>query len=411
MNSNKGWYVTLAGTGINLALGVLYSWSVIAKVLSLPVNQGGWGWSAQQASLPYSVAVGVFAIMMVFAGRAQDKLGPRIVASLGGALTGIGMIISGFAHADSLWLMIVGFGVLAGSGIGLGYASATPAAVKWFHPSKKGLITGIVVSGFGLASIYIAPTTQALLDSFKVNNTFFILGGFFLVVTVLLSQMLVNPPADYCLPEVATTAVKKNAPVQGKREYDWHEMLKTPQFYLLWVMYALASFAGLMIIGHMAKIAAAQLPGTELGFLLVAVLAIGNAGGRIIAGYMSDRLGRKTTMLIVFLFQAAMMLILAQANTMLLLVIIATFIGFNYGANLTLFPSATTDWFGTKNFGVNYGLVFTAWGVGGVFGAQVAGRIVDATGSYNQAFLVAAGLLILAAGLTFLAKAPKEVAT
>lgn len=402
-SSKKGWIVTFAGMGINLALGVLYSWSIISKSLQDP--KVGWGWSSQQASLPYSIACGVFAIMMVFAGRAQDKFGPRLIASIGGALTGMGLIIASFATKADIFLMIAGFGILAGTGIGLGYAAATPAAIKWFPPAKKGLISGIVVSGFGLASVYIAPTTQGLLGAFGINRTFLILGIAFFTVTIILSQLLVNPPADFVPASDSTTEAK--SVISKKYEFDWHEMLKTPQFYLIWLMYAFASFAGLMIIGHLAKIATAQLPGVELGFILVAILAIGNAGGRVVAGSLSDKLGRTRTMLIVFVFQAVLMMTLASATNVPVLVIVAALIGFNYGANLALFPSITADYFGTKNLGVNYGLVFTAWGIGGVFGGLVAGRIVDATGSYNTAFTVAAVLCIVAAALTFPTKAPK----
>ncbi|MFZ5641588.1 MAG: L-lactate MFS transporter [Bacillota bacterium] len=403
--SNKGWIVTFAGTGINLALGVLYAWSVISKALTKE-----WGWSASMASLPYAVACGVFAIAMVFAGRAQDKLGPKIVASVGGALTGIGMIVASFATKDSNLLMIIGFGILAGTGIGLGYASATPPAVKWFPPQKKGLITGIVVSGFGLASVYIAPTTNALLKNAGINSTFMYLGIAFFIVSVLLSQFLINPPAGYVpagMPAATTASGKSSV---KKHDYDWHEMMKTPQFYLLWIMYAFASFAGLMIIGHMAKIAAKQLPNAAaLGFILVAVLAIGNASGRIVAGIVSDKLGRTRTMMLVFLSQAAVMALFAKFTSAPLLLFGALAVGFNYGANLSLFPSTTADYFGTKNLGVNYGLVFTAWGVGGVFGSQVAAKIVDATTSYNMAFTVAAVLCVAAAGISFLTKAPKTI--
>lgn len=403
-NSSKGWVVTLAGTGINLALGVLYAWSVISKSLTKE-----WGWSATQASTPYAVACGVFAIMMVFAGRAQDKFGPRIVAALGGALTGIGLILASFASQDDSLLMVIGFGILAGSGIGLGYASATPPAVKWFPPAKKGLITGIVVSGFGLASVYISPLTKSLIASSGINKTFMILGIAFFIVSVLLAQLLQNPPAGYVAAGTPAPAASAAASAK-KNDYEWSEMMRTPQFYLLWIMFAFASFAGLMIIGHMAKIAAMQLPGKDLGFILVAILAIGNAGGRIMAGVVSDKLGRTKTMLLVFLFQATVMVLLAKAVTPALLVIGALAVGFNYGANLSLFPSVTYDYFGTKNGGVNYGLVFTAWGVGGVFGSMVAGKIVDATKSYDQAFIVAAVLCVAAAAITFVTKAPKSVA-
>lgn len=395
----RGWIVTLAGLGINLALGVLYSWSMIAKSLT-----ADWGWSAGQASLPYAMACGVFALSMVFAGRAQDRLGPRIVATIGGALVGVGMVVASFAAQARPIPVVIGFGLLAGTGIGLGYAAATPAAVKWFPPARKGLITGLVVAGFGLASVYIAPLTEWLLSAYGIALTFRILGAGFLVVTVGLAQLLSNPPANHVPAGSAPAAVAGSGEVL--RDYEWREMVRTRQFALLWVMYAFAAFAGLMIIGHMAKIAALQMPGTSLGFLLVAVLAVGNASGRVAAGWASDRIGTTRTMLVVFVAQAAMMGLLSIAASPAMLVPVAAFVGFSYGANLALFPSTTAGYFGTKNMGVNYGLVFTAWGVGGVFGSMTAGTIVDSTQSYALAYAVAAGLCLIAAGLTFATKPP-----
>lgn len=400
----RGWVVTLAGLGINLALGVLYSWSIIGKALSAE-----WGWSAGQTSLPYATAVGVFAIAMVFAGRAQDRFGPRIVATIGGVLTGMGLIVASFASADNALPLVLGFGLLAGSGIGLGYASATPAAVKWFPPARKGLITGLVVSGFGLASVYIAPMTTSLLHTYGIETTLRLLGIVFLVAVVAFAQLLVNPPTGYVPATPLTTASSANSK-PARPELDWREMVRTKQFVLLWFMYAFSAFAGLMIIGHMAKIAVAQLPGIDLGFGLVAVLAIGNASGRIAAGMASDRLGETRTMFFVFVAQAAMMATIAFAKTPLSLIPVAAGIGFCYGANLSLFPSATAGFFGTKHLGVNYGLVFTAWGVGGVFGSMTAGTIVDSTGSYAVAYGVAAVLCLLAAGTTFITKAPDPLA-
>ncbi|MEI7813938.1 MAG: OFA family MFS transporter [Coriobacteriia bacterium] len=408
----RGWVVAFAGLGINLALGVLYSWSVIAKVLSKSVAEGGWGWSAGQASLPYAVCVGVFAVSMVFAGRAQDRLGPRLVASVGGALCGIGMIIASFGTASNIFPISLGFGVLTGIGIGLGYAAATPAAVKWFPSQRKGLVTGIVVAGFALASVYIAPLTKVLLESYGVPGSFRFLGVMFLIVTVGLAQLLVNPPTNY-VPAGSRPAEVVSATDSTRvaaDEYDWRQMLRTPQFALLWLMFACSAFAGLMIIGHMAKIAALQMSGLDLGFLLVAVLAIGNALGRVVAGIVSDKIGGVRTMLIVFVAQAAMMGVLAFSHTVATLVPVAAAVGFCYGANLSLFPSTTAGFFGTKNLGVNYGLVFTAWGVGGVFGSMTAGSIVDSAGSYGVAYAIAAGLCVLAAGLTFATKPPTPLA-
>jgi len=400
--SARGWIVTMAGLGINLALGVLYAWSVIAKSLT-----ADWGWSAGKASVPYAVACGVFAVSMVFAGRAQDRFGPRIVATLGGAFTGLGMIVASFGSSGSAAPIVLGFGIMTGTGIGLGYAAATPAAVKWFPAARKGLITGLVVSGFGLASVYIAPLTQWLLGEYGIAETFRVLGVGFLVTTVALAQLLANPPAGY-VPAAVKVREQHEATraLHASRDYDWREMVRTKQFALLWLMYAFAAFAGLMIIGHMAKIAAIQMPDLTLGFLLVAVLAIGNASGRVVAGVVSDRIGGIRTMLVVFVMQAALMGLLAISSAPAMLVPVAAFVGFAYGANLALFPSTTQGFFGTKNYGVNYGLVFTAWGAGGVFGSMTAGSIVDSTGSYAIAYAVAAGLCLAAAGLTFAVKPP-----
>lgn len=402
----RGWMVALAGLGINLALGVLYSWSVIAKTLSKPVAEHGWGWTSGAASLPYAIGVGVFAISMVFAGRAQDRFGPRIVATIGGALCGLGMIVASFATPAFPLPITLGFGVLTGLGIGLGYAAATPAAVKWFPSRMKGLITGIVVAGFGLASVYIAPLTTWLLAVQGVPGTFRLLGIGFLVATVACAQLLVNPPAGYVPAQRAESGAASVA-ARPAADLTWREMVRTPQFALLWFMYAFSAFAGLMIIGHMAKIAAAQLTSIDLGFLLVAVLAVGNAAGRVVAGVVADRIGGTKTMFVVFATQAAMMGLLPLAHTTASLVPVAALIGFCYGANLSLFPSTTAEYFGTKNLGVNYGLVFTAWGVGGVFGSMTAGTIVDSTGSYGVAYAIAAGLCVIASLLTFATNPPE----
>lgn len=411
--NRRGWLVVLAGLGINLALGVLYAWSVVAKQLTLPTAEGGWGWTSGEASIPYAVACGVFALSMVFAGRAQDKFGPRIVAMLGGALVGIGMFVASLATPESSTPIVLGFGVMTGLGIGLGYASVTPPAVKWFAPSRRGLITGIVVGGFGLASVYIAPLTTWLLSEYAVDGTFRVLGIAFFVSTIALAMLLKNPPAGYvpdgvvpAAPAVGgTTAV---APAAAKPDYDWREMVKTPQFYLLWAMYALSAFAGLMIIGHAAKIAAAQLDGVNLGFVLVAILAIGNATGRIVWGTVADKVGGLRAMLFIFLGQILAMGALWMSGSVVTLLASAAAIGFLYGGNLSVFPSVTSLFFGTKHMGVNYGLVFTAWGVGGVFGSMAAGAIVDSTGTYAVAYAIAAALSLGAAGLSLITREPKH---
>ena len=468
--------VVLAGLGINLCLGVLYTWSMFTSALT-----NKWAWSAGQALTPYAIALGMFALMMVFAGRLQDRIGPRIAATIGGVLVGAGMIISSFAPkpdgaavatftalkplADKAaaaaakgltvasweatskpafeaakavltpqvgsalpWLAI-GFGILTGAGIGFAYAAATPAAVKWFAPTKKGLISGTVVAGFGLASVYTAPLTGNLLATAGVNTTFLYLGIGFLVAIILFAQLLRNPPAGF-VPAPDTRSHQAAAIAKGPgRDYTWQEMVRTPQFYVMWLMYAIAAGAGLMVVGIVAKYAlgvesiAGQMTLITEGFkgggldwvskagatfTIVMALALGNGVGRPISGIVSDRIGRTRTMMIVFIAQALLLVAVASVQDFTLLLLLAAGIGFMYGSNLTLFPSMTYDCFGTKCAGVNYGLVFTAWGAGGVLGSIGAGFAVDVFGSFQIAFYVAAALLVVAAILAAFFKAPIE---
>jgi OFA family oxalate/formate antiporter-like MFS transporter len=400
---NRGWLVTFSGTGLNLALGVLYSWSVFGKQLTDALDKGGFGWTKTQAALPYTIAIAFFAGMMVPAGRLQDKFGPRIVATIGAILTGLGLIVAGFAAPGNMAPIIIGFGVLAGTGIGLGYASATPAAVKWFPPAKKGLITGIVVSGFGLASVYIAPLSRYLLGRYGVNSSFIILGVAFAIATVIICQFIRNPET------AAVSVASQGQTSQVKVDYTWREMMKTRTFYLLWIEYVCGAMAGLMIIGHLARIVAVQSNNViQTGFLFVALLAIFNAGGRLVAGVMSDYIGRMKTILLVFISQAIIMFLFGRFSTITAFVVGSAVVGFSYGSCLSVFPATTADHWGTKNLGLNYGIMFTAWGVGGVFGPILAGKVADATGSYTTAYMISAALLIFAAILTFFTKAPEK---
>ncbi|MCI5161230.1 MAG: MFS transporter [Candidatus Electrothrix sp. AX5] len=389
---NKGWRVVFAGLGINLALGVLYTWSVVSK--GIP---DVWGWSEADKSLPYSVACLVFSLVMVPAGSMQDRIGPRTVASIGGLLVGIGLLTA--SQTTTTLGFIFGFGILAGAGIGFGYASATPPAVKWFPAARTGLIAGIVVSGFGLASVYVAPLVKTLIQAYSLSTTLMILGVGFLVIVVGLAQFLQPPPMGYIPAGTPPMPANKSA---AKMEYHPKEMLKTWQFYALWFMYACGAGAGLMIISKLAKIAEVQ-SGVSLGFVLVAILAVGNGGGRIVAGILSDKFGRKKTLFSCFVLQAVTILLLSQAGSgnvlgsSLVLGILSALVGANYGANLALFPSITKDYYGIRNFGVNYGLVFTSWGLGGFTLSLLAGQVYDRTQSFTFAYYCSAALLVAAA--------------
>jgi OFA family oxalate/formate antiporter-like MFS transporter len=420
---NLGWQVTLSGLGINLALGILYTWSVIKK--GVPAD---WDWTDSEKTVPFSTAVLVFSLVMVFAGRLQDRIGPRIVATIGGVLVGLGFLLSGMAQYpcvagpcgwlarqfgthDTVVAYFLGFGLLAGAGFGFGYASATPPAVKWFPARRTGMIAGIVVSGFGLASVYAAPLATWLIGSYGLQNTVMILGVAFMVVVAGLAQLLIAPPKGY----VPAGSVAPSAAAAGKKvDFRPGEMLSTVQFYLCWIMYACGAGAGLMVIANLASAIAKQAAVKE-GFVLVACCAIGNGAGRILAGIISDKIGRQRTLCGCFLLQAAFLCLLsfvAPGNAIASLAVmsgIAAVIGGNYGANLSLFPSITKDYYGLKNFGVNYGLVFTAWGFGGFMLAQVASKIYDAVGTFTYNYYGAAVVLVVAAAMTFILKPPQHL--
>ncbi len=395
---SRGWAVVAAGTGINLILGSLYAWSVVGKAL---VNQ--WKWSNADAALPFSVSTACFAFTMIFAGRWQDKIGPRVVALAGGLMFGLGVFVSAYAHSPLY--MVLSYGVLAGIGIGLCYSATTPPALKWFPPSRKGLIAGIVVSGVGLAAVYASPLWQYLIGAKGISLTFEYLGVGGAVLICILSTMVVNPPAGYVVAASAGGPAARRS--SAKVDLDWHEMLRTKQFYMLWLMLLLGASAGLMIIAHAAKIASAQAGIETWGFLPVALLAIFNTLGRLVSGSVSDRLGRTQTMTLAFFLQAINMFAFAYYRSPALLIFGVCITGLCYGTIFPLMPSAIADFYGVKNLGVNYGLLFTAFGVAGVAGPILAGKIKDLSGSYTYSYVISAVMLLIGATLAAIAKPPK----
>ena len=395
--NKKGWTITFAALGINLIMGALYSWGVISKALI-----SDWHWANTDAALPFTVSAAVFAITMIFAGRAQDKYGPRPVTILGGIMLGSGLIASGFA--TSLPIMIVTFGIISAVGIGLGYSAVTPCAIKWFDSSKKGLITGIVVAGVGLSPVYMTPIASSLLKTYGIKSTFIILGVFAIAIVLILSMFIKNPPVTDT-PKTEHQA----SPAPKGNDFTWNEVTKTPQFYLLWIMYALASTAGLMLIVHLPKIAEAQ-ANWKAGFWLIVILSIFNALGRLGGGALSDKMGRTRAMMLVFMIQAVNMFAFTFYTSIPLLIMGSIIAGLAYGSLFSLFPTTTAEFFGIKNMGVNYGLIFTGWGFAGVFGGMFAAFIKDRTGVYDYGFILAGIFLVIATILVRVLKAPKAKA-
>ena len=392
---NPGWRVVAAGTGINLALGILYAWSIFKSAI-----EKDFGWDPARLNDPYAVCCLVFSFVMILGGRCQDRFGPKWTAVLGGVLVAAGLGISSQSSDYLVW--VLGFGVLAGIGIGFGYSAATPPALKWFPASMTGKIAGVVVAGFGLAPLYIAPLTDLLLKKGGVGFATLFYSLFFLISVCGLAMLLKNPEEKALVAGKNSPALQVSVQPLG--------LFVRKDFYLLWMIYFIASGAGLMVISSINGMAKKSMG--EMAFLAVVVLALGNASGRVVAGFVSDKVGRKATLLGVTILQAICMLLAVPVTETLsfpiLLVLLATAIGFHYGANLCLFPAFAKDLYGLKNFGVNYGILFTAWGAGGFVLSRLQQMLKASSGNFRSSFLVAAAFLVVGALLTLLLDKPKK---
>lgn len=412
----KAWVVTFAGTAVNLCLGILYAWSVWKAALlyskdhpaGSPMTGLNEGWvylNDAQATWAYAICGFVFALFMIPGGRIQDKYGPKVGATLGGLLLAAGCIISGLMK--SYTGLVIGFGILGGMGMGIGYAAPTPAAVKWFGPHKRGLIVGLVVGGYGGAALYIAPLAKWLIGSYGISGSFITLGILFAIVVIIAGQLLAWPEPGYVPPGPTPSALKATAGAPVKTSLtavDWvaGDMVKTVQFYALVFMFIGTSQSGLLIIGNAAPMLGKTAAGIAFfaanAWLLASYGGFVNAAGRIGTGLYSDKIGRTNAYLLnctvsavcLFLMPAIM-----KSGSVLLLFLAVGIAYWQYGGGLSLIPAFTADFFGPKNLGFNYGLVFIGWGIA-FFVPQAAGFIKDATGSLDYAFYLSGVILVLA---------------
>ncbi len=379
---NKGKQVVIAAALINFMTGMMYAWSIISKALV-----ENHGWSSKEASLPYTVFTIAFPLAMILFGKFQDTRGPRISGLLGSVLVGSGFILAGILLDPIMMLLTIG--VMAGAGVGIITISTAPPAMKWFHPSMKGKITGIVVAGVGMSALLYSPLGTFLVGSVGVARTLLYIGVMVLSTTLFLSLRLENPPEGYDF-----DGYKAKIGYVFSRDIQWREMLRTSEFYKLWIMLGLSSSAGLMVVSHISSISSIQ-SGWQAGFVLVMIISVFNTAGRIIGGIISDRIGRINTMRILFSLQAANMILFRNANAIPVMIVAAAIAGLCYGAGFSVFPATMGDYYGTKYFGFNYGLLFSGWGLGGIIGPMTGAAIYDATGSYGPAFLVSFALLVI----------------
>jgi OFA family oxalate/formate antiporter-like MFS transporter len=397
---------------IQLCLGALYAWSVFTPDL----KEAPFNFTNTQTQAIFAVALATFAAVMVLAGRWQAKSGPRIVALTGGILIGIGYILAGF-FGTSFIRQFIFIGIIGGAGIGLAYVSPIAVGMKWF-PDKKGLITGLAVAGFGFGAliwIKLAGSWGGLLESIGVLKVFLLYGVIFATTIIIGSLWMVNPPEDWKPSgwEPPSTAGSSD---ESAATFLPGSMLRTPQFYGLWLMLIFSSMAGLMTIGiiKLFGIDALQKSGLTVtqasavaGTAMAVFYSIANGLGRIIWGIISDKTGRKSALTMMCALQSIMMLLFYwMGGNKYLLYLGAAIIGFNFGGNFSLFPTATADFFGAKSIGLNYGWVFTAYGVGGIIGPMMAGRISDIWHNWLAAFIISGMACFFAAVIALTLKRP-----
>lgn len=427
------WLVVLGAIMIQLALGAIYAWSAFTTPLQgIPTNPSQYGFTKTETQAIFSAGLATFAIVMILAGRLQQRTSPRYVA-LGGILLGMGYIATGFVGTSFVG-KLVSIGIVGGAGIGLAYVVPIALGVKWF-PDKKGLVSGLAVSGFGFGSfIWImlaSPPTilgiSGLIQMEKgvytvanLDRVFMTYGIIFLILVIAGSLLMVNPPEGYKVPGWTDSNLGRSQTSVG-RDYSSTQMLKTWQFYAIWSMFVFGALAGLMVIGNVQNFARNLRDGfpghgftasqaTDFAVIGAAIcLPILNGIGRIVWGTASDKIGSKKSLLLMFALQGMMTLLFFFTTTnQYLFYVVAAFIGFNFGGNFALFPATTADFFGRKNLGANYGIVFTSYGVGGIVGPILAGMVQDYGLSFIYAFLPASGLCFVAALLALFAKAPES---
>jgi len=415
------WIVLWSAIGISMILGILYVWSVISKGL---MNE--LGWTSTQASLPYTVFTVCMAIGFFTSGRVQDRLGPRIMVTICAIGMGVGLIISGlFTDIARPWMVVTGFGVICGFGVGSGNAASLAPALKWWPSSKKGMVSGAVLAGIAICAIIYALLSNALLGAIGVSNSFLIFGAASFVLMLILSFNMYNPPQGYdkeigmvVLPPPGEPASAKAAPAEAESQTEndlpaaendipTKEMVKTRNFYLVFAIFAISAASGLMIIAHAAEIAQVQI-GWAAGFVLVIVLNVFNALGRFLGGTISDKFGRINTLKVTLVIQAVNMVCFALYGNIPLIMLGILIQGFNYGTIFAVMPSLITDLYGYKHFGSNYGLIFLAWGVAGIIGPMTAATVLDASGAFNTAYLIACALSVISFGLSFALRKPKK---
>jgi OFA family oxalate/formate antiporter-like MFS transporter len=391
------WVPVVGGVMMNLALGMFYGNS-----LFLPPVEKEFGWTRGQTSLISTLGIVMIASWFVVGGRLNDRRGPRVVATIGGTLYSLGFLLASQIHSLTGWYLAW---ILIGIGSGFGYVVPSAVGSKWF-PDKRGLVIGLMVAGYGAGSGVFTPIASALVRQVGWRATFEIFGGLFFAMTMIAAYLMNNPPTGYRPPGWAPPQTSTVG--TATEDVPALDMVRTRTFWALWVAYALGTTAGVMVISQLGPFASESGHAAAAAAFAFPVASLGNAGGRLISGWMSDHIGRLNTLRMVVLVSAIAMpaLYLWRQDVVLFFVLLCV-VYYCYGTQLSVYASTSADFYGTRYFGFNYGLLLLAWGTAGIFGGVIAGRVHDATGQYRLAFFSSSVISLVALCVLLLARNPR----